>query len=167
MRLWSGIKATGFIGALSVVLAVAGACASPATTTPAPAPAPPAVMTPNNVVVHVTMDEWDMKPDVTSAPAGKISFVVVNEGKHLHEIVILKTDLAGNALVVRKDWDGVNDSETDKVDESASGENSGEVEVEAGETGANTFNLPPGHYVLVCNQKGHYRHKMFADFTVK
>ena len=164
MKLRSGIKLAGLAMAISAVMGLVSACGATATTAPAPAKAPAA--TPNNAVVHVTMDEWDMKPDVTSAPAGKISFVVVNEGKHLHEIVILKTALAGNALVIRKDWDGINDSETDKVDESASGENSGEVEVEAGETGAGTFNLQPGHYVFVCNQKGHYRHKMFADFTV-
>ena len=162
MKLRSSVIRVAMLAAgLSAVVALASACAPTATTTPAPA------MTANNAVVHVTMDEWDMKPDITSVPAGKVTFVVVNEGKHLHEVVILKTALAGSALVVRKDWDGVNDSETDKVDESASGENSGEAEVEAGETGAGTFNLQPGHYVLVCNQKGHYRHKMFADFTVK
>ena len=164
MKLWSGIKVGGLAVALSAVLALASACSPTATTAPAPAKAP--AMTPNNAVVRVVLDEWNIKPDISSVPAGKVSFVVVDEGKHEHEVVVLKTDLAGNALVMRSDWDGVEGSNTDKVNEDASGENFGEVEVEKGETAAGTFNLPPGHYVLLCNIKGHFRHKMFADFTV-
>ena len=59
-----------------------------------------------------------------------------------------------------------NNPET-KVNEAASGENLGEVEVEAGVTGAGTFELKPGHYALICNIAKHYKQGMFADFVVK
>lgn len=114
---------------------------------------------PGNAVVRVTMDEMNLKPSIASVPAGKVTFVAVNQGKVDHEVVILKTNLAPNALIMLT---GIS-----KVDEVASGENFGEVEVEAGVTEAGTFDLTPGHYVLVCNVPGHYKAGMFAAFEVK
>jgi uncharacterized cupredoxin-like copper-binding protein len=113
-----------------------------------------------NAVVHVTLDDlFHMKPSNTSAPAGKVSFVVVNRGKDVHELVVLKTDTAAGALKV--------DSTTNKVDEATAGENVGEAEVEPGVTGAATFDLAPGRYALICNKPSHYKQGMFAAFNVK
>ena len=122
-----------------------------------------AAPTANNAVIRVTLNEWHLTPNIASAPAGYVTFEAVDTGDDDHEVVILKTAKAANALVVR------NETSVDKskVDEGASGENMGEVEVEAGVTQAGTFKLAPGHYVLVCNIEGHYKKGMFADFTVK
>jgi uncharacterized cupredoxin-like copper-binding protein len=120
-----------------------------------------AAPTAGNAVVRVVETQGSLKPGVASAPAGKVTFVVVNQDKEDHEVVILKTDLAANALKM-----GPSNPET-KVDETASGENLGEVEVEASVTGAGTFDLKPGHYALICNIATHYKQGMFADFVVK
>jgi uncharacterized cupredoxin-like copper-binding protein len=115
---------------------------------------------PGNAVVRVTVDDqFHMKPSITSAPAGKVSFVVINTSKGAHEVVVLKTDTAASALVI--------DSATNKVDEDAAGENAGEVEIDPGVTEAATFNLSPGHYVFMCNLPLHYKQGMFASFEVK
>lgn len=140
-----------FIAVAALCVAALGIVAWQATTG--------AATSPNNSVVRVSEDEWHMKPDFSSVPAGKVSFLVVNQGKVPHEVVILKTDLAPSKLVVP--------SGKDKIDETASGENVGEVEVEAGETGAATFELPPGKYVLVCNVAQHYQAGMYTSIEVK
>jgi len=115
--------------------------------------------TPGNAVVRVTeKDDMSMKLDTTTVPAGKISFLVVNVGNVDHEVVLLKTDKAPNALI--------QSSATSKVDEAASGENVGEIEVGLGTTAAGTFDLTPGRYVLICNIAGHYHAGMFSAFTV-
>jgi uncharacterized cupredoxin-like copper-binding protein len=116
--------------------------------------------TPGNAVVRVTVDDkFQMKPSITSAPAGKVSFVAINTSKVAHEVVVLKTDKAASGLVV--------DSTTNKVDEATAGENIGEVEVDPGVTEAATFSLSPGHYVFICNLPLHYKQGMFASFEVK
>ena len=140
-----------------VALLALAACSKAA---PVPTPSAP---TANNAVVRVTLDEWHLTPSVASAPAGYITVEAVDTGTDDHEVVILKTDKAANALVVR------NEASVDKskVDETASGDNVGEVEVEAGVTQAATFKLTPGHYVFICNTEAHYKKGMFADFTVQ
>lgn len=134
-----------------------GACTK---ASPTPTPKAP---TANNAVVTVTMDEWHLTPSVSSVPAGKVTFLAVGRGAEDHEVVIIKTDRPASSMVVK--------TETGKVDEAASGENVGEVEVEAGATEAATFNLTAGHYALICNiadaTAKHYAKGMFADFTVK
>jgi uncharacterized cupredoxin-like copper-binding protein len=115
--------------------------------------------TPGNAVIRVTDENMKMKVDAISAPAGKVTFLVVNLDTVDHEVVILKTDKAPEKLALL--------SGASKVDEEAAGENVGEVEVEAGTTGAGTFELAPGKYVLVCNVLSHYMAGMFAAFEVK
>jgi uncharacterized cupredoxin-like copper-binding protein len=102
-----------------------------------------------------------MKLDATSVPAGKVTFQVANEGQIEHEMVLLKTDLATNALEMSAE-------EPDKVDEEAGAEDVGEVEdIEAGTGKNDTFDLTPGKYVLICNVPGHYKAGMMAAFEVK
>ncbi len=110
--------------------------------------------------VRVVMDEWNVKPSAGTVAPGRVSFSAVNQGKEEHELVVLKTDLAPNALQMR--------ASEDKVDETASAQNLGEIEdVEAGKTKTGTFELPAGRYVLVCNVAGHYRQGMATSFEVK
>jgi uncharacterized cupredoxin-like copper-binding protein len=117
----------------------------------------PGARSPDNAVVNVAEVEWHMTPSMTSVHGGKVSFVVANKGKENHEMVLLKTDKKAGTLAVET---------SGKVDEAAAGDNVGEVEVEAATTGAATFNLAPGHYVMICNIPAHYKQGMFADFTV-
>ena len=139
------------------VVALGGTLLLSACTSAAPTPTPKAP-TANNAVVTITMDEWHMKPSLTTVPAGKVSIIDIDTGTLDHEAVLLKSTKAANSLVVK--------SETGKVDESAAGENVGELEVEAGATAATTFELAPGHYVVICNVKDHYKNGMYFDLTV-
>ena len=137
--------------ALSSVALVAGLVVTGCGPAPTPTPAS----------VRVTLDEWSVKPSVASVPAGKVTFQVVNQGKIEHELVLLKTDLAANALKARA-------AEPDKVDEEAGAKNMGEIEdVGTGASKSETFDLAPGKYVLVCNVAGHYKSGMATAFEVK
>lgn len=116
---------------------------------------------PGPTAVRATMDEFTIKLSATSAPAGKVTFQVANQGKVEHELVVLKTDLAPNALKMRA-------ANPKKVDEEAGTQNLGEVEdVGAGETKSGTFDLPAGKYVLICNVEDHYKAGMAVAFEVK
>ncbi len=114
---------------------------------------------PNNAVVRITDSAMKMKVDLSVAPAGKVTFLVFNQDTIDHEIVILKTDKAADKLALL--------AGASKVDEQNAGENVGELEVEAGATGAATFDLEPGNYVLICNVLSHYMAGMYSAFEVK
>ena len=93
-----------------------------------------------------------------TANAGEITFEVHNEGSVLHNLVIIRTDLAADALP----------SLVGSVDEEAAGEKIGEIEEflpDAVEVAS--FTLTPGRYVLICNLRDHYALGMFAELTVE
>jgi uncharacterized cupredoxin-like copper-binding protein len=115
--------------------------------------------------VDVTMREWAVEPSAQTAPAGKVTFNVKNEGGNTHELVLFKTDLPVESLP--KDEDGV-------VDEAGAGvELVEEVEdVEPGTTDSFEAEVTPGKYYLVCNLldaetgENHFGHQMYVPFTV-
>jgi len=111
-----------------------------------------------DATVNVDLDEWSIAPDVSSVAAGDIEFVAANIGAVEHELVILKTDLAADALPVSGG----------RVDEHGAGvEEIGEIEeFGAGATESATFTLAAGDYVLICNIAGHYEEGMTAAFAV-
>ncbi len=141
------IKAVALISVALLAGLVATACA------PSAPPGPTGV--------RVSMDEFTIKLSATSAAAGKVTFQVANQGKVEHELVVLKTDVAPNALKMRA-------ANPKKVDEEAGAQNLGEVEdIGAGETKSGTFDLPAGKYVLICNVEDHYKSGMAVAFEVK
>ena len=90
-----------------------------------------------------------------TAQAGKLKLTLDNKGKIPHEIVVLKSSAAANALKVT----GGRVSEKTSV---------GEVsETAAGATRSATLDLKPGTYVYVCNIPGHYGDGMRGTLTVK
>jgi uncharacterized cupredoxin-like copper-binding protein len=134
-------------GLTALALAACGGGAEP-TATPS-----------GNASVAVDLGEWHVTAVPASAPAGEIDFDATNSGNIEHELVIVKTDLAHDALVV---VDG-------KVDEAASGTLIGEIEPDelpAGGEASATFNLAAGNYALICNLPGHYGAGMHTGFTV-
>ncbi len=111
---------------------------------------------------HLSMDlgEWYIAPDALTVQAGEVEFDAVNSGLIEHEVVVLRTDLAADELVVV----GA------RVDEEASGTEIGEIEPEdlaAGASASKTFDLAPGAYVLFCNIAGHYAQGMTVALTVE
>jgi uncharacterized cupredoxin-like copper-binding protein len=106
----------------------------------------------------VTLQDFKIRLDRTSAPAGKVSFDVENKGPSTHEFVVFKTDLAPDALPT--DANG-------EVDEHGKGvETVDEIEdIEKGATPSLDVDLEAGTYVVICNLPAHYRQGMRAGFT--
>jgi len=103
----------------------------------------------------VALREWAVAPAPASATAGKITFVVKNNGKTKHEFVVIKTDLAPAKLPVKKG----------RASEKGA---KGEIgDLPAGSTKRLTLTLPKGKYVLICNLTGHYQAGQRAAFTVR
>ncbi|MFN8124152.1 MAG: sulfocyanin-like copper-binding protein [Thermoleophilia bacterium] len=130
------------------------AATTPETDTTATAPATGGTGT------AVTVDlgkgqEFAVVPSVTSAPAGNITFTVVNDGKMMHEMVVVP-EPAGGAQALKK-ADG-------SADETGS---PGEApDIAAGATKKVTLDLKAGKYLLLCNLPGHFAGGMYTEFTV-
>ena len=116
--------------------------------------------------VDVTLQEFSVATDPTSAEAGEMTFEATNDGPDdTHEFVVFQTDLSLTDLPT---------DENGAVDEAGEGlELIGEIEdIEVGETDSVTLNLDAGNYVLVCNiwdedeQEAHYQEGMRTGFTV-
>jgi uncharacterized cupredoxin-like copper-binding protein len=174
------------IGSLAALILLVAACQS-GTNSPSTAPSAGAVASGNTVAsvapsqnatspaptqatsVSVDLQEFAVLPSVASVPAGTVTFVVKNAGPDdVHEMVVVRTDLAADALPVDKDG---------KAAEEGSGITSiGETgDIAVGETKEASFDLQPGKYVLICNivqtepdgtLEAHYKVGMRTAFTV-
>ncbi len=103
----------------------------------------------------VKMSEFAFEPKDAVAEAGKVELSTPNEGKSVHELVLLQTD-ADPAKLPKKGG---------KVDESTS---VGEIaDVEPGTTKKKTFKLKAGKYAMVCALPGHYEGGMYGSLTVR
>jgi len=116
--------------------------------------------------VDVTVQEFQVSPDPDSASPGQVTFTVNNTGPNdVHEFVVVKTDLAPDALPT---------DSTGAVDENGAGiEPVDEIEdIAVGATESVTVTLEAGSYVLMCNiydkaeKESHYQQGMRTGFTV-
>jgi uncharacterized cupredoxin-like copper-binding protein len=116
--------------------------------------------------VNVRVQEFAVIPDTTSAPAGEVTFTVTNSGPDdVHEFVVVKTDLAPEALPTESNG---------SVDEAGEGiEPVDEIEdIAVGDTQTVAVDLDAGSYVLMCNiydkaeKESHYQQGMHTAFTV-
>jgi plastocyanin len=118
--------------------------------------------------VEVTLQEFAILPAESSVGAGEVTFEATNEGPDdNHELVVIRTDLAPDALPTNEDG---------TVDEGGEGiiEVIGEIEeFPPGETQSATFDLEAGAYVFICNVfeeaegEAHYEQGMRTAFTVE
>lgn len=109
-------------------------------------------------VVVVVGIEWAFGTALGSAPAGEVTFEMLNEGAVVHDLWVVRTDLAYDQLPVEGGvavTGGVNEV-IDKV-----------LETDAGTTISLTVNLEPGNYALICNIPAHYQLGMRAPFTIE
>jgi uncharacterized cupredoxin-like copper-binding protein len=128
-----------------------GQAAAPAPTATQTTTQPPAA----DRALTIRMTEFAFSPKDAVAKAGKVTITAPNDGKVVHELVLLKTDEDPAALSKRGD----------KIDESTS---VGEIaDVEPGSTKKATFKLTPGKYAMVCALPGHYEGGMYGSLTVK
>ncbi|KAA1011348.1 hypothetical protein FVF58_15520 [Paraburkholderia panacisoli] len=96
--------------------------------------------------------------DASHVKAGSVTFEVSNapDTGLMHELVVLKTDMADDKLPVKNGQ--VRESQFKKM---------GEVEdISPGKSRHITLKLPPGRYVLICNQTGHYSMGMHTSLVV-
>jgi uncharacterized cupredoxin-like copper-binding protein len=142
------LRSLGVVAVAAVVGVVAGACGGGGGT------------------VDVTLQEFAVIPAESSADAGEITFNVTNDGPNdVHEFVVIRTDLAPDALPT--DENGV-------VSETGEGmEVIDEIEdIPVGDSPSLTVDLDAGNYALICNifeeeeQESHYRNGMRTAFTV-
>ena len=118
--------------------------------------------------IKATLEEWKMTLSPTTGAAGEVTFTIDNIGEKDHEFVVVKTDLAPDALPTVAEGD-----EAGTVDEEGEGfEAIGEKEDILAGTDGNvlTLTLTPGHYVIFCNvhdeELVHYQKGMHTEFTV-
>jgi uncharacterized cupredoxin-like copper-binding protein len=138
-------------------------CSDDDTTTPAATGGTPAG---GGQTVAVTLQEFAVGVDPTTAAAGEVTFDVSNIGPDdVHEFVVIRTDLS------------ITDLPTDDkgaVDESGEGmEVIDEIEdMEVNDTQTLTVDLDAGSYALICNiydkseNEAHYSEGMRTQFTV-
>lgn len=110
-------------------------------------------------VVNVTLNSFVITPDITTVPAGSVTFKAKNIDVVTHEMLVIPTvngkiDLPYNKAISRVFEDKI--------------ESLGEVpEIEGGTSGEVTLDLKPGTYLLICNLVAHYESGMRTLITVK
>jgi uncharacterized cupredoxin-like copper-binding protein len=117
--------------------------------------------------VAVTLQEFAVGAQPASVAAGSITFEATNNGPNdAHELVVIKTDLAPDALPTNADGSVNEEGEgIEPIDEVE--------EIPVGETQNLTVDLEAGNYVLICNiyteseQESHYQEGMRTGFTVE
>jgi uncharacterized cupredoxin-like copper-binding protein len=118
--------------------------------------------------IHVSLKEFSIQTNTSTVPAGSITFEAVNAGTEIHELVILRTNVAPENLT---QIPGKNDNVVDRdmivnehdpaiaaIDEIE--------EFSAGTTEEKQVSLEPGRYVLLCNIPNHYKKGMFTSLHV-
>ena len=104
--------------------------------------------------VAISEGEFSLSSTPATDASGPVTFSVTNDGKMEHEFVVLRTDVAPDALPVESG----KASEDGHIDELEG--------IQPGTSQTLTVDLPAGTYVLVCNLVGHYQSGMHAGFTV-
>ncbi len=108
--------------------------------------------------INVTLSDFAIALSESEAHSdAPIEFVVANEGGTPHNFVIVKTDLAVDALPV--EGGSVDESQVDVAGRIA--------QFDANSSQTETFSLGAGSYVLICNIPGHYQLGMSIAFTIE
>jgi uncharacterized cupredoxin-like copper-binding protein len=110
--------------------------------------------------INAEVKSYEIDMAKSSASAGQVSFHVTNTttDNETHEFVIVQTDLDSADLPLDADGN-VDESQIQVVDEVE--------DLEPGDSGDLTVNLPAGHYVIMCNVEGHYKQGMHTNFNVQ
>ncbi|CAN0628633.1 Cupredoxin_1 domain-containing protein [Burkholderia multivorans] len=109
--------------------------------------------------VNATLLSNSIRLEAHNVKAGRVTLDVRNaaDNNMKHELVVLKTELADNALPVSKGR--VVEQKLRKI---------GEVEdIAPGKSKHASFRLAPGHYALICNKPGHYEAGMHTALVVR
>lgn len=109
----------------------------------------------------VTLRDFAIEPDHLVVAPGLTEFIAFNEGPTVHELIIVRTDLAADQLPLQAD--GLTAvEEAPGVEFIVADEG-----IDLDERGGFQAELLPGHYVLYCNLEGHYLGDMRAELEVE
>jgi uncharacterized cupredoxin-like copper-binding protein len=108
--------------------------------------------------VRVTVDEWSMQLSTMVVNGGTVTLDLVNIGHLSHSFVVLKSDAALDGLPSLA-------NDPSRVDEAA--RIAPAEDVAAGAERVVTFDLRPGHYILICDHPDHYRSGIRAGLDVR
>ena len=99
-----------------------------------------------------------LKTSRMSAPAGQITFQIVNESKSReHEFNVIKTDAPSPAALP---------GQGEEIDLNGLPNLGESGDLEPGASHDLTVNLQPGNYILICNEPGHAHQGMWSRFRV-
>ncbi len=121
----------------------------------------PAAETPvaaGTVAVSLIDPVWAIEVTPASATA-PTTFTVINEGLLIHNLRVIRTDLAADSLPL--------DSSGFLVDEEQVNVVASVAELTGGESAEIAVDLEAGSYVIICNIAGHYAAGMSVSFTVE
>jgi uncharacterized cupredoxin-like copper-binding protein len=117
--------------------------------------------------VDVALHEFTVTPSPKHAPAGPVKFHVANKGSEVHEFLVIRTDLAPDALPQEANGSYEEDGEgTELLDEIG--------EIMPGDSADLEIDLEEGAHVLICNMvegegddvEAHYAMGMHSAFDV-
>lgn len=121
--------------------------------------------------VRVALAEGSLVPSTESVPAGKVTFDVVNDGKVEHELIVVRTSLAPDALPMGLEGPAVRLAGPVVLGTPHThGAHSKRVNyrhVAPGRSRRETIVLEPGNYVLLCSLPGHYESGQRARLVVR
>ncbi len=107
--------------------------------------------------INASLKSTELALSSPQAKAGEVTFHIINHTTDTkHDLVVFKTDLAGDKLPMDAKGDVVA-AQLTKV---------GEMEVDKGNSRDLKIIMTPGHYVAVSNLDGHYKAGMHVDLTV-
>jgi uncharacterized cupredoxin-like copper-binding protein len=145
------MRMTGHRGRARAALALAAAISSAGLLAITASPAETA----SGSAVSVALVEWKLLPGQVTVRAGRVTFVVRNEGTMDHEFLVLRSDRHHHSLKVK----GGQAVETGRL---------GEIpKIPAGTSKRITLKVPRGKYIMLCNMLGHYQAGQYASLRVR
>lgn len=108
--------------------------------------------------VGATVKDFAISLDSTNVSAGEVTFNVHNDGPSTHEFVVIKSDLAADALPLNDEGNEVDEDQVEPVGEAE--------DIASGSDASFSATLDPGAYVVICNITSHYGAGMHTALTV-
>ena len=111
--------------------------------------------------LDVLLRDFAIEPQRQVVRPGLTEFRAFNEGPTVHELILVRTDLAADDLPLQADGlTAVEEAPTVEFVVADEG-------IDLGERGGFQADLTPGKYVLYCNLEGHYLGEMHAALEVQ
>jgi uncharacterized cupredoxin-like copper-binding protein len=121
-----------------------------------------------NSVINITLEDTstgsgmtDMRitVDQEAVKTGRVTFQAVNRSRTLiHEVIVVKTPAKTTVLPYSEKQARVIESGIRHLGEIS--------DLKPGASGKLTLNLKPGHYLLICNEPGHFKAGMKVSLEV-